>query len=362
MQDYYAVIMAGGGGTRLWPLSRQSRPKQMLRLGHRRSLFQQAVERLEGLFPPERILVVTAREQAPQLQAQAPHLLPQNFLLEPMPKGTASVVGLAATVLARQNPRSAMAVLTADHLIQNTVHFHRLLRAAYNVAQEGYLVTLGVLPTYPATGYGYIQRGEQLGEQDGLPFYRVIRFKEKPDEVTARAMIEAGGFDWNSGMFIWRVDRILEEFQRWMPDLAAILSRIGEAWGTPEGQATLEHLWPRIHPETIDYGIMERADRVAVLPAEGLGWNDVGSWDSLFEVLPQDEHGNLVLAEEISLLETRGTLLLSEQQGRLIAAIGLEDVVVVDTPDVLLICKRSQAQKVREMVKILSQSGKTHYL
>ncbi|MDT8897476.1 mannose-1-phosphate guanylyltransferase [Thermanaerothrix sp. 4228-RoL] len=362
MQDYYAVIMAGGGGTRLWPLSRQARPKQMLHLGSDRTLFQQAVERLEGLFPPERILVVTARDQAPQLQEQVAYLLPENFLLEPLPRGTASVVGLAATVLARRNPHSVMAVLTADHVIQNIPHFQRLLRAAYKVAQEGYLVTLGVLPTYPATGYGYIQRGEPLGEQDGLPYYRVVRFKEKPDAATAQAMLEMGGFDWNSGMFIWRVDRILEEFERFMPELAVLLRQIGERWGEADGQALLEHLWPQIKPETIDYGIMERADRVAVLPAEELGWNDVGSWDSLFDVLSADAVGNLVLADETLILETRNSLLLSDQTKRLIATIGIEDLVIVDTSDVLLICKRSQAQKVREIVKILSQNGKTHYL
>jgi len=362
MQDYFAVIMAGGGGTRLWPLSRQARPKQMLRLGGDRTLFQQSVDRLAGLFTPERILVVTTREQATALQAQVPDIPAENYLLEPLPRGTASVVGLAATVLAQTNLQAVMAVLTADHFIENVPQFQRLLKAGYGVAREGHLVTLGIKPTYPATGYGYIQRGELLGQQDGLPYYRVMRFKEKPDEATARAMLAEGGFDWNSGMFIWQVDHILKEFERWMPDLAEALHQIGRAWNTDAREQVLQNLWPSIKPETIDYGIMERAERVAVLPAEELGWNDVGSWESLFEVLPLDESGNLILAEETLCLDTRRTLLLSEGSHRLIATIGLEDLVVVDTGDVILICKRSEAQRVRELVKILNQRGEIRYL
>jgi len=360
--NYYAVIMAGGGGTRLWPLSRSNRPKQMLKLGSERTLFQIACDRLEGLFPPERILVVTVAEQAIELQKQIPEIPTENYLLEPMPRGTASVVGLAATVLYKRDPQAVMAILTADHFIDNVPYFQKLLRAAYKVAQSKMLVTLGITPTIPATGYGYIHRGELLDTIDGQPVNKVIMFKEKPSAEAAQKMLAEGDHDWNSGMFIWRAEDILVEFSSQMPGLAATLESIGTAWGTASQETVVNDLWPKIVPQTIDYGIMERAQKVAVLPAAGLGWNDVGSWDSLFDVLTPDENGNILLNAQNICIGTHNNLVLSDESNRLITTIGVEDLVIIDTADVLLVCKREDAQKVREAVLKLKESSQTRYL
>jgi mannose-1-phosphate guanylyltransferase len=210
---FYAVIMAGGGGTRLWPVSRKQSPKQMLRIIGNQSLFQLAVARLKGLFPPERIYVVTLSEQAESLQAACPELPLDNFLIEPTPRGTASVVGLAASFIKHIDRDAIMVVLTSDHIIENTKLFQQLLTSAYEIAEEDYLVTLGIEPTYPSTGYGYIESGKLLKGKCELPVYEVIRFIEKPDEQKARQFLTKGGYFWNSGMFIWKVDRILEEFE-----------------------------------------------------------------------------------------------------------------------------------------------------
>ncbi|HJW90356.1 MAG TPA: mannose-1-phosphate guanylyltransferase [Anaerolineales bacterium] len=359
-EHYYAVIMAGGGGTRLWPLSRQSRPKQMLRLIDERSLFQTSVQRLEGVFPPERILVVTVADQAGQLMEQCPEIPAENYLLEPLPRGTASVVGLAAVALQQRDPQASMAILTSDHYIGDEERFRLLLRAAYAVAQDDYLVTLGIAPSFPATGYGYIQRGEPLGQYGGLEVYRVARFKEKPDEEQARQMLASGDHAWNSGMFVWKGENILREFQRLMPELHAVLAEISRHWDTPERDAILEQVWPGIRAETIDYGIMEAAQQVAVIPAKGLNWSDVGSWDSLFDVLPGDQAGNIVMGGQHVGLDTSNSLVYVNQEHRLIVTIGVEDLVVVDTGDVLLVCRKDQAQKVRQVVMQLKQSGQDY--
>ena len=352
-EDYYAVIMAGGGGTRLWPLSRKSRPKQMLRLLEERSLFQTSVERLKELFPPERILVVTVAEQAEILSEQSPSIPPENFLLEPVPRGTASVIGFAAIALKQRDPEAVMAVLTSDHFIGNEAGFRSLLASAYQVAKSGLLVTLGITPTYPATGYGYIQQGEKLDHLPGMDVYRVKRFKEKPDEKQARRMLEASDHAWNSGMFVWQVEQILAEIARQMPDLHHRLCQIEAAWGSAAQGETIEQVWAGIKTETIDYGIMEGAQRVAVIPAGDLQWNDVGSWDSLFDVLPGDAEGNIVMGGHHIGLDTRQSLVYVNQQHRLIVTIGVEDLVVVDTGDVLLVCRKDQAQKVRQVVSQL---------
>jgi mannose-1-phosphate guanylyltransferase len=359
-ENYYAVIMAGGSGTRLWPLSRKERPKQILRLIEERSMFQTSVERLNGLFSYDRILVVTVEEQASKLRQQCPQIPAENYLIEPMPRGTASVVGLAAVALQQRDSQAVMAVLTSDHYIGNEERFREILAAAYEAAVDGYLVTLGIDPSYPATGYGYIQQGDFIKEFRGLDAYRVLRFKEKPQEEDARSMLSSGDHVWNSGMFVWRVDRVLSEFKVQMPGLYEKLDEISGVWGNANQRETIEGLWPGLISETIDYGIMEGADQVAVIPAKGLGWNDVGSWDSLFEVLPGDEAGNIVIGGQHIGLETRESLVYVDQEHRLIVTIGVEDLVVVDTGDVLLVCRKDQAQKVRQVVDQLKKSGEEY--
>jgi mannose-1-phosphate guanylyltransferase len=360
LEHYYAVIMAGGGGTRLWPLSRKAQPKQMLSLFDERSLFQASVERLEGIFSCERILVVTVEDQAQELQEQCPDIPQENFILEPMPRGTASVVGLAGVVLRQRDPQAVMAVLTADHYIGYEDKFRHALRSAYDVAQDGYLVTLGIQPTFAATGYGYIQRGEPIGVYGGLNVYHVLRFKEKPEDEQARLMLATGDHAWNSGMFVWKVDRILAEFKRQMPELHGGLEDISRAWRSPERKAVIDKVWPALKSQTIDYGIMEGAERVAVIPAADWKWSDVGSWESLFEVLPTDAQGNIVMGGKHIGLDTAHSLVYVTQEHRLIVTIGISDLVLVDTGDVLLVCHKDQAQRVRQVVDQLKKTDQDY--
>ena len=356
----YAVIMAGGGGTRLWPVSRRNRPKQMIPLIGDHSLFYTTVQRLEGLFPPERILVVTVDEQAEELRAQAPSIPAKNFLLEPAPRGTASVVGLAASVLHQRDPQAIMAILPSDHYIRNRDLFYLLLRVAVDVAEKEYLVTLGITPTYPATVYGYIQRGEPLPEKFAYPAYRVLKFEEKPNEPQAREMLASDDHSWNSGMFVWRVDTILDEFARQMPDLSAVLTQIETAWGTDQQDSILTGLWSGLRNETVDYGIMEHADRVAVLPAGGLEWSDIGNWNSLFDVLLPDEHGNIVFGGHHQAYDTTNSLVYGNSDGRLVVTIGVDNLVIVDTSKALLICRKDQSSKVKQAVEDLRNSDREH--
>jgi mannose-1-phosphate guanylyltransferase len=361
MEHTYAVIMAGGGGTRLWPISRKKHPKHVLPLLGERTLFQSTLDRLEGFVPPERVYVVTTAEQEQELKTQAPQLPAVNFLIEPTPRGTASVVGLAAVVLAARDSEAVMLVLPADHFIRNHDLFHLVMRVAVQVARKGYMVTLGITPTFPATGYGYIQRGVVLPEKFDYPVYRVLHFTEKPDEAKSHIMLAGGDHSWNSGMFIWRADRILDEFSRQMPDLKTALDRIGAAWGTSEQEIVLRSAWPPLKPETIDYGIMEHAANVAVLPAGGLEWSDVGSWDSLFDVLLPDEGGNVVVNSEHMSFETHNSLVYSSEK-KLIVTINVDDLIVIDSGDALLVCHRDQAQQVRQVIANLKKSQREDYL
>ena len=359
----YAVIMAGGGGTRLWPLSRRKTPKQALKLIGEDTLFQSTVKRLEGFFPSENILVVTVAEQAELLKEQVPDLPEENFLLEPAPRGTASVVGFAATVLHHRDPDAVMAVFPADHFIRNRDLFYHLLETAIKVTEENYLVTLGITPTFPTTGYGYIQRGEKLPKNFAYPVYQVARFKEKPGKEEAYEMSVRGGYSWNSGMFIWRTQTILSEIDRQMPELKSSLDEISGSLASPELDSIIQKVWMPLKSETIDYGIMENAEKVAVLPASGLDWSDVGSWDSLFDVvLPNDAHGNILLNGECIAEDTRNSLVYGNNEKRLVVTIGVDDLVIVDSGDVLLIAQRDQAQNVREIVEKLKKENKKEYL
>lgn len=358
MTSFYALIMAGGVGTRLWPLSRRDRPKQALKLIGERTMFEHAVDRIAPLIQPERIFVVAGAEHVATLAAQAPELPLENFIVEPEGRGTAPAIGLGVIHLHRQDPEAIMAVLTADHFILNTDRFRQALTAAAQVAEDGHLVTLGIKPSSPSTGYGYIKQGERIGEVGGFPIFCAERFTEKPGLETAFHMVESGEYSWNSGMFIWRVDRIMAEFQRQMPEFYVQLAEIKATLGTPGYEATLNRVWPQVVKQTIDYGVMEGAEDVVVIPVD-IGWSDVGSWTSLLELLPADAEGNTIVGPHVG-IDTRNTLVFGGK--RLVATIGLEGMVIVDTEDALLVCTREHEQKVRAIVRELEARDEKSYL
>jgi mannose-1-phosphate guanylyltransferase len=256
-----------------------------------------------------------------------------------------------------------MTILPSDHFIRNRDLFHYLLKAAVEVAQQDYLVTLGITPTFPSTAYGYIQQGAPLAGEFKYPCYAVRRFKEKPNQETAQQMLRTGDHSWNSGMFIWKTERILAEMRLQMPTLLSALEQISAAADTPELLTVIKAAWHKLKVETIDYGIMEKAERVAVLPAGGLGWSDVGSWNSLFEVLLPDMSGNIVTNGHHLGLETHNTLIYTPPSSeRLIVTIGVDDMVIVDAGDVMLVCKSDQAQKVKDVVEHLRKHRQERYL
>ena len=362
--NYYAAIMAGGGGTRLWPLSRKKRPKQALKLFGDRTLFQVSVERILPIIEAEDILVLTVENHAEILAKQAESLLPKNFIIEPSPRGTASAIGLAAIYLNQRDPGSVMACLTADHYMANESAFRELLLAAYEAALDNHLVTLGITPNAPDPTYGYIHRGDAADKYRGFQTYNVKAFKEKPDSDLARNYQQSGEYSWNSGMFVWRTDRILEEIQRQMPELFSGLQEIEKALDTDRERETIDAVWNELKSITIDYGVMEGADGVVVIPADDLGWIDVGDWNRLYDVLEKDESGNVSDAESALLLDTRGVLILQEGQrdsGRLIATLGIDDLVIIDTEDVLLICRREMADQMKRLVDFMNEKESGNY-
>lgn len=342
----YALIMAGGSGTRLWPHSRSTKPKQFLRLNGERTMLQETVARILPLIPHDRIYVVTGAVYAELVREQLPELPPENLLIEPSGKGTAPAIGLGALHIRRRDPNALMAVLSADHGIEQQELFRQQLVVGATMAEQGYLVTLGIKPSVPATGYGYIEGGELLYAGEGQQVFRVKRFVEKPSLERAESYVASGTFFWNAGMFVWGAERILDELARFEPLLSQGLTVINSHLGTHNEHAVLEDIWPSMPNIAIDVAVMERTDRAVVIPSD-IGWSDVGDWAALAEILPQDSAGNAVLGRSVS-IDTRNTLIYGN--GRLVATIGVEDLVIVDTHDVLLICPRERAQDVKAMV------------
>ncbi len=365
---YFAIIMAGGSGSRLWPLSRQDSPKQVLKLLGERTMFQLAVDRLLPIFAPERIITVTTVDLADQLAAQAPMLPRRNFLIEPQGRGTAPVIGLGA-LYARHlaGGEAVIACVTADHYIKDAQKFRNVLCAAGEAAERGHIVTMGIHPSFASTGFGYLQQGEPLPAADGFALYRMIAFKEKPDEAAATKFLADGLHSWNSGMFVWTTGRVADEFARQLPDTAAKLNEVARTFQFAAGRLeslphqyneTIGRIWPTVEKQTIDYGIMEGAKDVAVIPVD-IGWSDVGSWASLLDILEPDEQGNVVIGGDHLSVDTTGTLISS---GRLVATIGLTDLIIVDTDDVLLVCTRDRSQDVKKIVERLQQQKEYRYL
>ncbi|GIV96744.1 MAG: mannose-1-phosphate guanylyltransferase [Herpetosiphonaceae bacterium] len=353
------LIMAGGSGTRLWPRSRATRPKQFLPLLSEKTMLQETVDRVRPLVPPERIYIVTGAEYAGLAAEQVPDIPRRNIIAEPSGQGTAPAIGLAALYMRRANPNGIMAVLSADHLIRNDAAFRRALQAAATAADQGFLVTLGITPSFPNTGYGYIQRGDELTRSQGLEIYHVARFAEKPDLATAQRYLAEGGYYWNAGIFIWRTETILAAIDRFLPHLYRQLIRIEGAIGTPEESSVIEQAWAGVQNTTIDYGVMERADKVAVVPVD-IGWSDVGDWHTLTALMSEDESANVIIGPHVT-VDTSGSLIYSDS-GRIIATIGLEHFLVVDTHDAVLIAPRSRAQDVKKIVDQLRREGRSDVL
>lgn len=351
-----AVIMAGGQGTRFWPLSREERPKQFLKISGPGTMLQETVRRLSPLIPVEDVYVVCSAVYAGLVRDQLPGLAPDQLVLEPMPRNTAPCIGLAALHLRRKFGNEVMAVLPSDHCIRDVKEFQAALRAAEQMARSGWLVTFGIEPQYPATGYGYLQRGEEIGGASGKSAFRVARFAEKPPEEEARRFVERGDYYWNSGMFVWSTDRILAEIETHMPDLGGILSAIESRWTNQEDVRSLFGGAPKT---SIDYGVMERAEKVAVLPCR-LGWSDVGNWKALRDIWCSDPSGNYSNAAYVA--HDVDDCILYSSADHLICAVGVRGLVVVQTPDVTLVCPQERVEDVKKLVEELRAREMKEYL
>ena len=349
------VILAGGHGTRFWPLSREEFPKQVLTLFGGRSLIEHAIVRAGTVIPHEKIFVVTHIQHAEQIRIQLPQPLHPTFLYEPVGRDTAAAIGYAAVAIRRQVGDDVMAVFSADHAIDDLDAFYAALTLGERLAQAGYLVTLGATPTRPETAYGYIQAGAPI--PNNTTARAVNRFIEKPTREAAEGYLQAGNTFWNTGIFLWKASTILEEIDRHLPSLSAGLCEIEKEWGTPQGLAHLPAVYARLPAVSIDYAVLEKADRLAVIPT-AMGWEDVGSWTALGTVLPQDDAGNVVVGNVVPLHSQESIFYGGE---RLLAVVGLDNVIVADTPDVTLVCAKGHAQEVKQVVEILkARGGDTH--
>jgi len=352
----YIVILAGGSGTRFWPLSRTVRPKQLISITGDRSMLQRTVERVLPL-KPKRILIITNRVQAEETERQLAQYrkIPIDVIAEPSAKNTAPAIGLAATIIAAHDPEGVMVVLPADHFIKDEQTLQQTLVDAAQAARKGYLVTLGIMPSRPETGYGYIEADMELRGSGPFP---VRRFVEKPPLDEAVRYLDAGNYFWNSGMFIWRADTILAEIGAYLPELLASLSKItvtNDVWELSDLDEQIAAVYGSVASVSIDYGIMEKSSRVQVVPVE-MGWSDVGSWSSLPEVVEADDSGTVcVNANGHVSLDSSGCLIYVD--AKVVATVGVHNLIVVSTPDALLICDRERAQDVKKVVEELVRRG-----
>jgi mannose-1-phosphate guanylyltransferase len=357
----HAVIMAGGGGTRFWPRSRQKRPKQFLTLTGDRTLLQQAVDRIEAQVPPERTWIITGKMYQEETARQVPTLSAEHIVGEPCGRDTAACIGLGAALIARHDADATMMVMAADHVIEPVQEFRRAVQAAEQMVEEhpGSLLTIGIPPTFPATGYGYIHRGPELAQRLGVGVYRVQGFREKPNADLAERFLATGDYFWNSGIFLWKAGTILNALEENQPRLHAAISRIAKAWSTPESEGVFEREYQGLEKISIDYAVMERARDVLMVQAP-FRWDDVGSWLALERLHPQDADGNTVLAGHCG-ISTKNCIVAAEA-GTLIATVGVDNLLIIQEGDAILIADRRAETGIKQLVELLKQKGLEEYL
>lgn len=351
----YGVIMAGGGGTRFWPLSRQATPKQLLNLSGKDLMVNEAIDRLAKTAASEDIFIVTNETQvAKMLKATKGRVKRNHILSEPSARNTAACVGYAAMEILKKYGDGIMVITPSDAYIKNEEEFTRVLGVAVKAAEEkDALVTVGITPTFAATGYGYIKF--QKSNEEVL---KVLEFKEKPDEETAKKYVESGEYAWNSGMFIWKASTILKNFEQFLPSIYKDLQKIGKVMGTDDEYDVIDRIYPKIESISIDYGIMEKSQDVYVVPGE-FGWNDVGSFDMMGVLHEADGDGNIKIGDQIN-VDTKNCITYSS--GRLIATIGLDNVVVIETEDAVLVCDKNKVQDVKKVVEQLKKERRIELL
>ena len=357
----HAVIMAGGRGTRFWPRSRERKPKHLLDIVSDRTIIQETVDRIRPLIKPKNILIVTGKKHARELARQLPEIPAKNILIEPVGRNTAACIGLAAIHIQKKAKDDVMVVLPSDHGIADPGEYRDVIAAAARAAEEkSALVTIGLTPTSPHTGFGYMEGGAAAGKSDGKTLLRVKAFREKPDLRQAKAFLKSGNFFWNSGMFIWKASTILNEIQQFLPDLYTGLATIKASLGKVSEGRTVSSVYQGLASISIDYGVMEKAGEVFMIPAS-FGWSDVGSWDTLWEISLKDQSGNAATGNSPAIFEdTENALVYSPN--KLVALVGIRDVIVVETKDALLICKKGRSQDVKKIVDALEAGGKNHLL
>ena len=354
--DVYGVIMAGGGGTRFWPLSRHKEPKQRLNLTGKDLMINETIDRVATVADPDHIYIVTNVDQAPKMkEATAGRIDPSRILSEPSARNTAACVGYAAMEILKKHGDGIMAIFPADHYIRNEAEFTRVLKlAAVEAEKKGDLVTLGIRPTFPSTGYGYIK----FDARDRGEVKKAEEFKEKPDLETAKSYLESGCYAWNSGMFVWKASVILEHFKTLLPEVYSCLERIGDAMNTPAEETVIEEVYPQIPSVSVDYGIMEKSSDIRVISAD-FGWDDVGSWENLGVLYDEDDDGNIFAGKHLA-IDTKSCITYSKK--RLIATCGVENLIIVETDDAVMVIDRSRAQDVKLFEKALRENGMEEYL
>jgi mannose-1-phosphate guanylyltransferase len=347
----YALIMAGGRGTRFWPRSRRRNAKQVLNVLGDQTLIQQTVERLSPIVPPQRQWVITNGYLRDKIVRQCPEIPKRQILAEPVGRNTMPCIGLAAHILQSIDPDAVMGVFPADQVIHKPAGFRRLVSAAFRASRRGQLVVLGIQPRWPETGYGYIEFEEGVAAGSLKPA-RVLSFREKPDLETANQFVAAGRFFWNAGMFFWRAGVFLDALRKYQPKTASILASL-PSFRSPRFMAGLKKAFPLCENVSVDYAVMEKADNVTGLAAGDIGWSDVGSWNAVYELLPRDSDGNAVRGADVLSEGSQGNYV--DAGKKLVALLGVRDLVVVDTPDALLVADRARAQDVGKLVKLLEK-------